>query len=325
MQLKAIIVASFVFSGCSTAVADDDDDLQGSFQGQVSDGSELVKYNAFLDQLASHKIWLALGSFLESSSAVSFKSYNAAKEIYISIVKENGGADIPVYASDTLALRDIAGYRTYAQNAISTPSFKATAETCGAAVTFVYPAAVSVMLFDKRPVYATGQKRSGAELTALGNKYGAQLSKDLATLNALCAGQDPSVFSGFGAFLQNFSADVDRVLPLVDKDYVSTQYPYTATFSCGVNGRSLSVLACFNETDLKITTAEGGRLYKVYDLQRAGVIDQQGLHLQLPEHFELQAQNSQRTLVLTVSIKDSAGKEVYTDQQGHYGIIRGQN
>lgn len=323
MQLKAIILASFVFLSCSAVVANEDAEPQGSFQGEVSDGSSLVKYNSFLDQLGSHKIWLALGSFLDSS--LSFKSYNAAKEIYITIVKENGGAVFPDYSSDTLSLKDMNGYRAYAQNAMSTASFKATAETCGAAVAFVFPTAMSVMLFDKRPVYATGQKKTQAEFSALGNKYGIQLGKDLSSLKVLCAGQDPNILSGFGAFIQNFTADVDRVLPIVDKDYLSSSFPYTATFSCGMNGRNFNIVACFAESDLKITTSEGGRLYKVYNLQSAGVIDSQGLHLQLPEHFELLAQNSQKTLILTVSIKDSTGKEVYSDQQGQYGTIRVQN
>ena len=151
---------------------------------------------------------------------------------------------------------------------------------------------------------------------------------------ALCAGQYAKVVSGYSAFLTNLSADLDRILPATDKSYaafmasqqpVASASPYSATISCGMNGQNYNVLACFKDSDLKVNTAQGGKLYKLYNLQQAGTMDQDGLHIPLPEHFELRAENSQKTLVLTVSIKDSSGKVVFSDKQGQWGVVNVRN
>ena len=338
MLIVKKLVAPLLLAFCaSAAVAADDADTQGSFHGDVSDGSELKNENAYLEMLKDHKNWLAFGIFREDSSVARFKAFSAASGIYTAMVKENGGADIPAYPTDTLNLGGLNGYRAFAQNAMLNPSFVASPETCGAAVTFVYPATIAVLLFGKRAAYASGEVTSRDQWSYLSAQYAAQLGKDFKSLSALCAGQDPRIATGFGALVTNLSSDVDRVLPDADAGYEASHPEqavhaappaesfYSATLSCGMNGQNYNVLACFKDSELKITTDQGGKLYKIYNLQNAGIIDQAGLHIKLPQHFELLAQNSQKTLVLTLSIMDSTGKIVYSDQQGQYGTVHVSN
>lgn len=100
---------------------------------------------------------------------------------------------------------------------------------------------------------------------------------------------------------------------------------YNALITCSMGAQSYNVLACFTKTELKIKSAEKTELYKVYDLSRAGTLTQQGLSVELPEHFELTAQNSHRSLVLGIIIKSLSGETVFTDKVGHYEYISVRN
>ena len=96
---------------------------------------------------------------------------------------------------------------------------------------------------------------------------------------------------------------------------------YEAVISCGMNGQNINVLACFKDTDLKITKDGSSVVYKIYNLQSAGQTYQDGLHIDLPEHFSIKAQNSQDHLVLGVKITDKNGKTVFEDQAGKWDVI----
>lgn len=325
---KFVLALSLLFSAAFTFA--DDDSSQGSFNGVVTDGSEMVKYNEFLDRLKDAGLWMILYNYANSSKSISFAGYSSWRDVFVNIVEENGGPKVPPYAVDTLNLGGLSGYRAYAEKALNNSAFVASPESCGAAITYVVPSAVATLLFDKRPAFIEGPTLTKDEQVALANQYGLNLQKDFKSLMALCAGQDKRVLSGYYTFLSNLTSDVDRVLPEADAVFaahapVTPAAAYTATISCGMNGQNYNVLACFKDSELKITTAEGGKLYKVYNLEQAGVSDRAGLHISLPERFELNAQNSQRTLVLTISIKNTAGKEVYSDQQGQWGVISVKN
>jgi hypothetical protein len=337
MVLKSVVVFVLAAILSTVVLAEDDVSSQGSFHGDVSDGSDLKSYNAFLEKFGYFGRWLDFTTFASPYGNVKFKSYAGIRSDIVAIVKENGGAEIPPYDVDSLNLEDTKGYREYAKKAMSDSSFKPSGESCGAAVTFVIPAAVGVLLFDKRPNYVEGRYISADDRKQMGDEYGIQLGKDLKSLIVLCASQDPKVNSGLSAFLTNFSSDIVRVLPAADKNFAvqmtdptfksvqSPPLPYMAIISCGMNGQNYNVLACFKSTDLKITTSEGGKLYKIYNLPQAGFMRQDGLHIPLPEHFELEAQNSQATLVMTVAIQTAAGKVVYSDQQGQFGVVHVTN
>lgn len=325
MRLSHFLLG-FTLLFSSAVIQANDDDTQGSFHGEVTDGSELVKYNRFIERLKDWGLWVVMSNYADASRPIPFKTYADTRDMFIDMIEENGGDKIPRYKDDHLKLKGLSDYRLYAEKVMSDSTFVATADSCGVAVTYVLPAAVAVMLYNTRRTYV---ERPDEALSYI--EYNTRMNKDLKSMSVMCAAQDKKFVSDIKVFFENLNADLERVAPDADKshaEFVAAQPPaaaYTATISCGMNGQNYNAAACFKDSDLKITTAQGGKLYKVYNLQQAGTIDQQGLHIPLPEHFELNAQNSQKTLVLTVSIKDSSGKVVYSDQQGQWGVVSVKN
>ena len=96
---------------------------------------------------------------------------------------------------------------------------------------------------------------------------------------------------------------------------------YSAVVSCGMQNRNLNVMACFKDTDLELTKDGMTKVYKVYDLQGAGRMYQDGLHLDLPNNFSIMMQNSSKQLVLELFIYDSNREMVFQDQVGQWGVI----
>ena len=97
--------------------------------------------------------------------------------------------------------------------------------------------------------------------------------------------------------------------------------PYTAILSCGMQGQHLNIAACFDGTDLKITKDDRSKIYKIYELNNAGVTKRDGIHISLPSKFSIKAQNSHNTLVLGIRILDKNNKIIYEDQAGRWGVI----
>ena len=62
MLAKNIVVSLLLISASASVFAEDDESPQGSFHGEVSDGSQLTAYNNFLDSLKESKTWIALGA-----------------------------------------------------------------------------------------------------------------------------------------------------------------------------------------------------------------------------------------------------------------------
>lgn len=307
----------------------DDEPTQGSFHGEVSDGSELVKYNRFIERLKDWGLWVVMSTYYDPDRKIDFNTYAATRDMFIDMIEENGGDKIPRYNDDNLKLKGLADYRAYAEKLMSDSNFVASPESCAVAVTYVLPEAVAGILYAKRPAYVERVDKARPS-----TEYILGQGKDMQSMSRMCAGQGKKFTSDLKTFFGNLHTDIDRVSPDADKShaqYLASLPPppppavYTATITCGMNGQNYNVLACFKSTDLKITTAQGGKLYKVYNLEQAGVSDRAGLHIPLPEHFELYAQNSQSTLVLTVSIADSTGKIVYSDQQGQWGVVSVKN
>ena len=317
--IPAIVLALACHAGVALA---DDNDTYGSFGAQVTDGSSLKQYNRFLDKLFESATWASVGSVRQGAPNDNFAMYSALSGVFAGIVKESGGADIPPYASDALNLKTIGGFRAYARQATQNPAFVADDTSCGAAVTFVYPAGIAALLIVARPVYATGYVPTREEINSMGVGINQQVTQDAEYLKKLCANRkDQQVVQGYYNFYNMLNADLPSTLASVDKDYNARNYPFVATLTCGMGGQNMNVIACFKSTDLKITTDNQGKLYKMFNLGDAGAIDKQGLHINLPEHFATEAQNSQQTLILGLTIKDRAGKVVYADQQGQYGVI----
>lgn len=100
---------------------------------------------------------------------------------------------------------------------------------------------------------------------------------------------------------------------------------YEAIISCGMNGQHMNILPCFTDTELKVSKDGQAVVYKVYNLRNAGQEYADGLHIELPSSFSIVAQNSQKTLILELVVKDSNGSVVYQDQAGQYGVVSVRN
>jgi hypothetical protein len=124
-------------------------------------------------------------------------------------------------------------------------------------------------------------------------------------------------------------------------------WKYEAILSCGHSGTNINILACFAksgaygaDTDLSVTIEGLQKLYKTYDLANVPytsgsvvigantnipngmLVDDDGLHILLPDSFAITAQNSQDHLVLGIRIININSREtVYQQEVGHYGVI----
>ena len=96
---------------------------------------------------------------------------------------------------------------------------------------------------------------------------------------------------------------------------------FKAVLSCGMNGSHINVLACFSDTELKLTNNGQTNIYKIYNIGNLGSEYRDGLHIKLSNSFSLKAQNSHDTLVLGLTIYDSSNKVVFQDMAGMWGVI----
>ena len=108
------------------------------------------------------------------------------------------------------------------------------------------------------------------------------------------------------------------------------EYPYIAVLSCGMPNH-INILACFSgshgvDTELKIRSGGASNMYKVYNMSQAGKEKQDGFYIDLAKSFEIKAQNSHSSLILTLKIIDRAtGKVLYKDQAAHFGVVSMRN
>jgi hypothetical protein len=127
----------------------------------------------------------------------------------------------------------------------------------------------------------------------------------------------------------------------------ANNWKYEAVLTCSHGNTQFNILACFAksgaygaDTDLSVTRDGLQNLYKVYDLvhmphmsgsviagtdtdiEQGMFVDDDGLHLLLPDNFVITAQNSQEYLVLGIRIININTRDtVYQEQVGHYGVI----
>ena len=101
-----------------------------------------------------------------------------------------------------------------------------------------------------------------------------------------------------------------------------TYADYKAVLSCGMYGNHMNILACFSDTELKLTNKGNTRVYKIYNISQLGTEYSDGLHITLSEKFTFIAQNSHDTLVLGINIYDESGSQVYQEEVGTWGVIK---
>ena len=114
---------------------------------------------------------------------------------------------------------------------------------------------------------------------------------------------------------------LSAIILLLSSSFVVAEETYTAVISCGVNGQHTNVLACFTDTDLKITKKNSSIAYDAYQLQGLGQAHQDGLHIRLPESFQIEAHSSQDTFVLGVKILNEKNEVVFDYQADKWGVI----
>lgn len=165
MAVKHALWATLLIISCQTTLAAADEEY-GSFGAQVSDGSELKHYNALLDQLGHLANFQNLAAVRAGSPVDNHAFLSQLSDIYVQIVKENGASYIPEYKTDTLALKNIDSFRTYALESSLKSAFEPSNETCGAAVVFLYPTLVASTLQDLKPEYIE-PKSAPARIAAL--------------------------------------------------------------------------------------------------------------------------------------------------------------
>ena len=101
-----------------------------------------------------------------------------------------------------------------------------------------------------------------------------------------------------------------------------TYADYRAVLSCGMYGNHINILACFSDTELKLTNNGLNRVYKIYNISQLGREYSDGLHISLSEKFTIIAQNSHDTLILGINIFDASGNQVYQEEVGTWGVIK---
>ena len=98
-------------------------------------------------------------------------------------------------------------------------------------------------------------------------------------------------------------------------------HPYQAVVSCVIQGNHIHVISCFDDTQLKITTNNRSRIYQPWEIENAGVMRGPDLHIDLPENFDLKAQNGSSGLTLSVVVMDRFNNVLYEDQASQYGVV----
>lgn len=184
MVLKHALWAILLAISCQTSLAAADEEY-GSFGAQVSDGSELKNYNALLDQLGHLASFQKLGTVQPGSSDDNYANLYMLSVVYAEVVKENGSSYIPDYKSNTLAIKNIESFRTYANESSLTSAFEPNTETCGAAVVFLTPTLVASTLQDLKPEYIEPQSPP-TRIAALRQAAQQDLRNDRSLLELMC-------------------------------------------------------------------------------------------------------------------------------------------
>ncbi len=95
------------------------------------------------------------------------------------------------------------------------------------------------------------------------------------------------------------------------------EFPYYAEVSCGVMGTVVDVRACFTDTTLTVSMNNITREKKGWELGDLGTMRGDVLVIDLTEDFFIKAQNSHKTLGITIDVKDRlTQRTVASDQAG---------
>ncbi|MBA1220062.1 hypothetical protein G7017_03975 [Pseudomonas fulva] len=218
MITKRILALSVAFTatlgyGPSAYSAND-----GVFRVKRADPSNQPKYANLLDSFESPQTWAALGSAREGGVAQSFQAYSKLMNIYVPLITENGETPVPVYVEDSLNLKDIEGFRKFAQSVEYDKNFVATNETCSAAKTFTFPTQMAGMLTDLRPEYVYGETRTESSIAKTREERISKEVNDLHYASNLCANYaDNNYQNGYINLYMNLQRDLKNKIEAIEK------------------------------------------------------------------------------------------------------------
>ena len=112
-----------------------------------------------------------------------------------------------------------------------------------------------------------------------------------------------------------------------DAEDAANGFPYEAIFTCGLQGMRTNIAACFlggssgSNTQLEIRNGQNYGMYQVWELPRIGRQTPDGFLISLREHFKIEAQNANTSLILTLVIRDRATKKIKYQKSAAWGSV----
>lgn len=110
------------------------------------------------------------------------------------------------------------------------------------------------------------------------------------------------------------------------------EFPYEATFTCGMGGNHINIMACFvasghsAKTQLEIRNGQQYGMYQGWELNGIGTETRNGFVIPLRNNFSIVAQNSDNTLILNLVVRDTrTGNILFTKSASQYGVISVRN
>lgn len=104
------------------------------------------------------------------------------------------------------------------------------------------------------------------------------------------------------------------------------EFPFVGLLSCSISGQKTSVQACLSsgsiQTEVELRNGDDYRMYKIHDIAQIGNWDGTDMRIDLRKNFELKAQNADKSLILTLVVKDRAsGKVLFQKSAAQFGVV----
>jgi hypothetical protein len=110
----------------------------------------------------------------------------------------------------------------------------------------------------------------------------------------------------------------------------ASEFPFTATLTCGFSGRHVNTVACYADgnlrTQLELRNGSDYKMLQAWEMGQAGRETSEGLVIPLRQNFNLKAQNANESLLLSLRITETAtGRVVYEKSASRFGTVGARN
>lgn len=110
----------------------------------------------------------------------------------------------------------------------------------------------------------------------------------------------------------------------------AAQFPFVAVFSCAVGQQKTALQACMSsgsvDTEIELRNGNDYRMYKMHDVSSMGRSVGNEMIVDLRRNFDIKAQNADRTLVMSLVVKDrTSGRVLYQRSAAQFGVMRVTN